>query len=297
MRASVVLAAHDAARSIGRCLEALARQEGIEEAEVIVASSSTDETETIIRERFPAVRCLQFDEGLTVSELRGRAIAIAKGEIIAVIDPYSIVQEGWLRELLRIHAERPELVVGGTVDFADADSRSLLEWAVYINEYGLFMPPLASGRVALLPGCNISYKRQALFDGDRPRYASFWKTVANQDAASSGSGLWLNSEAVVALDKPVPFGDFLATRYHHGRCFAAMRGGALAERLGRALSAPLLPLVFLWRWGRPYLRRSRHPEKLLLTLPLQVLLFGNWSRGELVGYLFGIGRSGQKLFY
>lgn len=293
MRASVILAVHDAGRSIARCLEALSRQEGIEDTEVIAASNSTDETDAIIG-RFAFVRCLRLDDGLTVPELRGRAIATARGRIIAVIDPYSIVQEGWLRELEKAHAERPELVIGGPVDLADADSRSLLEWAIYINEYGLFLPPMSSGRVAILPGSNISYKREALFDGDRPRHASFWKTFVNREAPS---GLWLASKAVVALDKPIPFADFLRTRYDHGRCFAGMRGAAFGERLWRALTAPLLPLVFLWRWGRPYLGRRRYAGKLVLTLPLQLLLFGNWARGELAGYLFGSGRSCKKLFY
>ena len=294
MTVSIVLAAHDAGRSIARCLEALSRQAGIERAEVLVASSSTDDTDAIV-ERFPFVHLLRFADPLTVPELRGRAIAAAKGEIIAVIDPYSIAGEGWLRELVRAHEERTELVIGGPVDLADAGSRSLLEWAQYINEYGMFLPPMASGRMKILPGCNVSYKRPALFHGDAPRHPTFWKTLVNREAG--GTGLWLAASAVVALDKPIPFSGFLRTRYHHGRCFAGMRPAGAAERLGRALTAPLLPLVFLWRWGRAYLGRGRHRSKFWATLPLQALLFSAWAGGEMVGYLFGRGRSCGKLFY
>jgi glycosyltransferase involved in cell wall biosynthesis len=289
---SIVLAAHDAAGSIGRCLEALSRQDGLQDAEVIVASSSTDETDAIVQ-RFPFVRHLRFAEPLTVPELRGRAIAIARGGIVAVIDPYSIVGEGWLSALRRAHEERPEAVIGGPVELADAGTRGLLEWALYINEYGMFLPPMASGPRDILPGSNVSYKRPALFDGDAPRYPAFWKTFANQQAGA----LWLAADVRVALDKPVPFSDFLRTRYHHGRCFAGMRVTGLGERLVRALTAPLLPAVFLWRWGSAYLARGRHRDKFFATLPLQVLLFGTWSWGELMGYLFGAGDSCRRLHY
>jgi glycosyltransferase involved in cell wall biosynthesis len=289
---SVVVAAHNAGRSLGRCLDALARQ-GLEDAEVIVASSSTDDSDAIVRERFPFVRHLRFEEPLTVPELRGRAIAAARGAIIAVLDPYSVVDDGWLAALRRAHEERPESAIGGPVDLADAGRRGLLEWALYINEYGMFLPPMRSGPVDILPGANVSYKRAALFDGERPRHAAFWKTLANQEAGA----LWLAAGAVVALDKPIPFGDFLRTRYHHGRCFAGMRGGTLGERILRAFTAPLLPAVFLWRWGRAYLGRGRHRGKLFLTLPLQVLLFAVWSWGELVGYVLGTGASCRQLHY
>jgi hypothetical protein len=157
----------------------------------------------------------------------------------------------------------------------------------------MFLPPMASGPAWILPGSNVSYKRSALFAGGVPRYPVFWKTIANRDASS----LWLAADVQVALDKPVPFGDFLRTRYHHGRCYAGMRGAGVLERIFRAATTPLLPAVFLWRWGTAYLSRGRHRGKLLATLPLQVALFGVWSWGELAGYLFGPGRSCRRLFY
>lgn len=299
LAASIVLAARDAAGSIRRCLEAVTRQPGPGGVEVIVASCSTDETDAIVRREFPSVRLLHFDEPLTVPELRARAIAESRGRIVIVIDPFSIPADDWLAGLLEAHATRPEPVIGGPVDLADADRRNLLEWAIYINEYGMFLPPMASGTTEILPGSNIAYKRQALFDGDRPRHPlSFWKTFVNQAVAGDGgSGLYLTASAVVALDKPIPFRDFLRSRYDHGRCFAGMRAGRTVERALRALTTPVLPVVFLWRWGRRYWPRARYRRMLVATLPLQLLLFANWARGEFMGYVFGPGTSCRKLFY
>jgi hypothetical protein len=298
-RLSVVIAARNAGPVIGECLAALRAQRESERAEVIVADCSTDGTGELVRDRLPGARLLHFDEVLTVPELRGRGIAAATGEIIAILDPFSIADEDWHSEVLRAHEQRPNLVIGGAVDLHPALQGSLLAWAAYINEYGMFMPPVAPGEVDIVPGSNVSYKRQALFDGPRPRYPVFWKTFANWEAEAGGSRPWLTPRVVVKLRKPVPFLDFLRTRYDHGRCFAGMRvaEAARGEKLRRALTAPLLPGVLQWRWSRVYWAKRRRRRPFLLTLPLQIALFSVWAWGELRGYLGGPGRCCARLFY
>jgi hypothetical protein len=93
--------------------------------------------------------------------------------------------------------------------------------------------------------------------------------------------------------------DFLASRFDHGRCFAGMRDvrWSWPERLLRAATAPLLPFVMSWRWGRVIWAKRRNRGKLIATLPLQLLLFGVWAAGESCGYLRGTGRSCRRLFY
>jgi glycosyltransferase involved in cell wall biosynthesis len=296
---SVVIGVHNAAPVIAECLTALHAQVQPSVAEIIVADSSTDGTDQIIREQFPTVRLLHFAEPLTLAQLRGKGIAIAKGSVIAILDPYSIVNEHWLAELIQAHQHIPNLIIGGTVDLYNADEQDLLTWAIYINEYGMFMPPLEAGEMEILPGSNISYKRSALFDGEYPKHNEFWKTFVNQSMEETGSGLWQAPSIRVYLHKPIAFWDFFHTRFDHGRCFAGMRTMhlSMAERLFRALTTPLLPVVFLWRWGRRYWRKGRYRAKFLLTLPLQILLFSNWAWGECVGYCFGSGQSCRRLFY
>jgi hypothetical protein len=294
---SVVVASHNAGTVIAKCLEALSQQAGADRAEVIVADSSTDETPVIVG-RFACVRLLHFDEPLTIPELRGRAIAASRGGIIAVLDPFAIAAENWIDAILSAHASSASLVIGGAVDLHDAEHQTLVTWALYINEYGLFMTPVRPGPTHIVPGCNVSYKRTALFDGDTPRYGVFWKTFVNWRIQAE-MPLHLASEVVVRLFKPVPFGDFLASRFEHGRCFAAMRPDSAAwpVRLLRAATAPLLPPLFLWRWGRAYWSKGRNRAKLIATLPLQLLLFSVWAGGEACGYLAGGGRSCRRIFY
>lgn len=294
-----MIATHNAKQVIATCLDALAQQIDPQLDEIIIADSSDDGTPEAIKAILPSGQLIHFDEPLTIPQLRGHGIAASTGEIIAILDPYSIASSGWVDQVLKAHRERPNPVIGGTVDLYNEDRQGLLAWALYINEYGMFMSPAPEGEIEILPGSNISYKRHVLFEGKIPRYSEFWKTFINWDTETAGSALWLAPAIHVRLWKPIPFSDFFRSRRDHGRCFAGMRSeeASKVERFLRAASTPLLPFVFLLRWGRRYWSRRRRRREFLLTLPLQFLFFGQWALGEFAGYCFGPNRSCQKLFY
>lgn len=299
-RLSVVIGVHDADSVIAECLAALETQPDRAAAEIIVADSSTDGTPEIVRRQFPGVRLLHSDAPLTLPQLRGRGIAAARGDVVAIIDAYSIVDRDWMRATLEAHDTHPHVVIGGPVDLHESVRESIAAWAMFINEYGMFMPPVTPGETWILPGSNITYKRRALFDTDgTPRFDEFWKTFANHDLEASGQALLLVPDMGVRLRKPIPFAGFLRSRIDHGRCFGGMRVASRPriERLARAASCLLVPFVLQYRWGRVYWRKGRHRGVFLLTLPIQLLLFGTWAIGECVGYLRGPGRSCRRLFY
>lgn len=299
-RLSIVVGVHNAASVIAECLAALERQEGREQAEIIVSDSSTDSTPGIVRRDFPSVHLLHEDAPLTLPQLRGKGIAAARGDIIAIVDAYSIVDERWILETLRAHDTNPHVMIGGSADLHQACRGSVSAWAIYINEYGMFMPPVSTGETWILPGSNIAYKRHALFDEqERPRFDVFWKTFANWELEASGPPPLLVPGMAVRVRKPIPFFDFLRTRLDHGRCFGGMRVASrpISERLVRAASCPLVPFVLLYRWSAAYVAKGRRLDMFLLTLPMQALLFSAWAVGEFVGYLRGPGRACSRLFY
>ena len=295
---SVVIAAHDASAVIDTCLAALEPQCRGRQVEVIIADSSTDGTPERVACRFPWVRLLRFTEPLTVPALRGRAIAVAQAPIIAILDPYSVAASDWVEQVIRAHARQPHAVIGGSVGLYRADRCSLATWTVYLNEYGLFMPPTVRGETWIVPGSNVSYKRPVLFDGATPRYPVFWKTFANWEIERTGSPLWLEPAMRVDLNKPIPLTEYLRTRYAHGRCFAGMRvrDRSAAVRLLRAMSTPLVPPILIWRWTRGFWPKRRHRGRFVLTLPTQLALFTVWAWGEVWGYLFGSGDSCDRLY-
>jgi glycosyltransferase involved in cell wall biosynthesis len=296
---SVVIAAHNAAAVIGTCLNALERQCRAANVEVIVADSSSDATPSVIAQRFPWVRLIHFDDPLAIPVLRGRGIQAAHGDVIAILDPFSVAAEDWVVRVLAAHELRPHAVIGGTVGLYDSASSSYAAWALYLNEYALFMPPVVQGETWIVPGSNVAYKRAALFDGATPRYPVFWKTFANWEIERTGSPPWLEPAMRVELNKPLSFSDYLSTRYLHGRCFASLRvrQASWLERLFRACTTPLVPGLLLWRWTIGFWVKGHGRGQFLLTLPVQLLLFTVWAWGEACGYLRGPGGTCERLFY
>lgn len=295
---SVVIASHAAAAVLPDCLTALRSQHGFGRTEVIVADSSADGTADLVRRRFPEVRVLSFSERRTVPELRGAGIAAARGRIVALLDPYCIVGERWLSEVIALHARRPEPAVGGPVDLATGLKRGIAGWAAFFSEYAAFMPPVREGPTADLAGGNIAYKRDALCDAAELAREGFWKAFVNARLRTEG-GLWITPSLLVGLKKPVPFWEFLRSRYHHGRCFGAMRAarGTTSERCWRVLTAPFLPLLALWREARTVWPKQRCRGEFLASVPLLLILQSVWAWGEVWGYLRGPGRSCRQLFY
>lgn len=293
-----MIGAHNPGSAITECLKALRDQTGAERIEIIVADSSSDGTPRRVQE-FPNVKLLHFDAPLGIPQLRGRGIAAATGPVIAILDPYAIVDSSWSRRLMEAHRQHGNLVIAGSVELHDERRASYLAWVMYVNEYGMFMPPILRGNARVVPGCNVSYKRQALFEDARPRFDVFWKTFVNEDIVLQGSPVWLEQGIGVRLLKPVPFLDFLITRFDHGRCYAGMRsaGRGWPWRILRAVASPILPIVFLWRGGRVYWIKRRYQWLLIATAPLHIVLLAVWTAGEIWGYLRGPGRSCGRLFY
>src|SRR5262249_31275455 len=125
---SIVIAAHNAVAVIATCLSALEPQCTTATVEVIVADSSIDETPDIVARRFPWVRLLHFDQPLAVPALRGRAIAASRGQIVAILDSFSVVATDWVEQVRAAHARRPNIAIGGPVDLYRAESRSWTMW-------------------------------------------------------------------------------------------------------------------------------------------------------------------------
>ena len=153
---SVVIASYNAADVIVPCLQALERQRGTTPFEVIVADASTDATPAIVERQFPFVRLVRADTLPSVAALRGRGIAEARGNVIAILDPFSVAAGDWAVKVLEAHANNQNQVIGGSVDLYRSDSATYTRWATYLNEYALFMSPVVRGATWILPGSNLS---------------------------------------------------------------------------------------------------------------------------------------------
>ncbi len=125
---SVVATVKNEAGSIGELLDSLALQSRPPDEVVIADGGSTDGTlERLRAERRLPLRVIEAP-GANIAQGRNRAIAAARGEIIAVTDAGVRLHPDWLAGLLRPFEERPETVA--VAGFFLSDPRTPFEVAM-----------------------------------------------------------------------------------------------------------------------------------------------------------------------
>ena len=292
---SVVMATHNAAGTIGECLESLKKQTFRGEAEIIVADCSTDGTDELIRKRFPGAKVLHFDRPRGVPELIREAMRHTEGRIVAVTEPRCSFPADWLEKLRRAH-ESEYSVIGGAVENGRPDG--LVSWACYFADYGGFMLPSDRKVTPILAGNHISYKREIIQERLDSMGEGFWKFFFNQELTRRGIPFLFDPELVAYYVPPETFWSFARRYYQHARFFAALRSRemSLGVRFLRAVSSPALPLVLLYRRLRAPFGKGRYRAELFLSVPFLAAFVTAWAAGELVGYLMGPARPPQQVY-
>ncbi len=284
---SVVVASVNGLPYLADCLEALeARAPGVE---VVVADWTDEATRQVVRERFPQVKLLSFDEPMAVPELRAAGIFASEAPYVALIEDHCNVREGWAERLVAAH-EGGHSVVGGSI--RNSPHRRIRDWAAFFCEYSRYMEPAPAGEVDDLPGMNVSYDRNALDAIDDLLREGRWESWLHARLLERGFVLWCEPAAVLDHAKDFGFGEFLSQRYHYSRSYAGMRNPELgAKRFLYALGSPLIMPLLFRRIAKNVLARRRHRRELALATPLILLYIGVWAGGEAIGYALGGGRS------
>jgi len=288
---SVVIASVNGMPYLGKCLDALA--ERCREAEIVVADWTDDATRKAVRERWPSVKLLSFDEPMAIPELRAAGVLAATARVVALIEDHCLVAPAWGDRLAAGHAAGHN-VVGGPI--RNVATERIRDWAAFFCEYSAVMEPLPQGPAKALPGMNVSYDRRALEAIDDLLRDGRWENWLHPRLVERGFELWCEPDAVVEHDKDFDLGEFLSQRYHYSRSFAGMRNPELgAKRFLYALGTPLLVPLLYWRMARNVFSRSQQRWQFVLATPLVLLYVSVWAVGEAVGYVFGGGRSLLKV--
>ena len=293
---SIVIASVNPGPVLLDALATLEQQCGFR-AEVIVADGSSDGSGALVRVRFPWVRVIDVPDTPSLPRLRGIGIAEARAPIVGVLDAWCLMSDRWVTAAIHAHRDRPNVAIGGGVDLEPGERESFAAWATYLFDYWEFVPPFREGAVSVLSGNNITYKREALPDSDTLRRDGFWKAFVNAGLKENGSEFWAAPSLTVRLRRRMPLGAFFRSRFHHGRSFAAMRtrGASLTRRLGRALTTPALPFVFLARQARALTSKPGARGWFVRTSLVMFALHTSWAIGEFFGYVAGAGRSDDAI--
>jgi GT2 family glycosyltransferase len=284
---SVVVASVNGLPYLAECLDSLERY--ARDAEVVVADWTDEQTRALVARRWPQVRLLSFDEPKAVPELRAAGIAAATTPYVAVIEDHCRVTASWADAITAAHRAGHH-VVGGPV--RNVKTERARDWAPFFCEYSAFMEPLPAGAAEDLTGMNVSYDRQALAEIGDLLAEGRWESDLHPRLRERGYVFWVTPAAVIEHDKDFGFVEFASQRYHYSRSFAGMRNEALGPRRPiYALATPLLVPMLMRRIVRNVRSRPGYARAFRGAAPLVLLYTTVWAFGELVGYMFGGGRS------
>jgi glycosyltransferase involved in cell wall biosynthesis len=154
---SVVVCAYNEERTIGECLESLARCEYPDLEVLVCDDGSTDRTLEIAR-RFP-FRILNLSHG-GLSRARNAGMGAATGEIIAYLDADAACHEEWPFHLA-LSLEDDNVVATGGPNLPSPDG-GFVERAVALSPGGPTEVLVTDDRAEHVPGCNMAYRAHAL---------------------------------------------------------------------------------------------------------------------------------------
>ena len=285
---TVVIASVNGWHVLGPTLDGLDALPERGRMEVIVVEALGGETRARLAGRRAPVVLVESDRK-PIPRLRYQGVVRARGRIVAILEDHTRVDPNWAATLLEAH-EGPWGAVGGPVENG---KDGLVNWAVFFCEYAGYMGPLAEGETDDLPGNNVAYKRPHLLRHARLLDEGKWESWVNDRIRADGVPIASTNAMVVRHIKPFRLGYFLTQRFHFARSYAGMRrvDQSRPVRLAYGAGSLVLPALLSARVARTVLRKRRHVGRFLAVSPLVGLFLTVGAVGESVGYLFGPGRS------
>ena len=97
---SVIVLNYNAGELLLNCIESI-KKSAYKNLEIIVVDNiSTDKSQTICKEKYPDIKLIQNDENFGYCEGNNIGIREAKGDYIIILNPDTIVESNWIKELI-----------------------------------------------------------------------------------------------------------------------------------------------------------------------------------------------------
>jgi hypothetical protein len=300
MRLSVVVTIVDAGEALERCLAALAAQRDPPEMEVVIPWDSSVAGMPSMAARFPAFRFLPMGPIATArpdtnaagqhelfDRRRSAGLGSASGDVVAILEDRGVPRPDWARTLVGLHEQLPNAAIGGAIENG---RDAVLNWAVYVCDFGRYQRPFAAGPRDWVSDVNIGYKRTALEQTRALWRHRYHETTVHWALQRSGAVLYLSPDLVVdQMRGELSLSSLIGERFAWGRLFAYTRARELGggRRAALAALAPILPALLFIRHARLQFEKRVTIRKFLAASPVVVALLAAWSLGEAIGYVTG----------
>jgi hypothetical protein len=237
--------------------------------------------------------------GASVFQLRARAIAVSRGEIVAVTEDHCRVAPDWCQRILAAHQEYPQAdMIGGAVE--NGADQFLIDWANFLIANDKFLPPLPHGKQPIIAGqANVTYKRRVFLTPYPPEGID--EGSFRQALRARGGEFYSDDRIRVWHMQSLGVWGSCIIHFHDGRTLMGGKRARVFTRpwLMQLIKVLLLPLRVLVNAPRIALRttwyKRAYRRPALWSLPwIGVVLCFHYA-GELVGHLAGPGNSPQRL--
>lgn len=258
---TVVVAAIDAASTIGDCLRSLSASLAGTNSQLIVADGSRDGTAAIVAKDFPDVSLIRMPAGTLAPRLWATGLTHFRGRRIAFITGHSSVSSGWNRALTDALAAGS---AGAGGPLVLSRKSSLTDAAIYFLRYSAFMPSAADAPhvVDEIAGDNAMYRGDLIRRYIESFANGFWEVAFHEILRSEGQSLMMVPAAEVDFGQSFSLRAISAQRFSHGRHFGRWRVSTRRSSKARIIAgAPAVPLVLVARIARRVFAAVRRPVR------------------------------------
>lgn len=295
---SVVVAWQESQPDIEPCLQSLFKQTTARTFEVIVASGGFEPPGQNLAEKYPLLKLVRHPESGSIPSLHGLGIRHSSGKLVAITEAHTTFAADWIDTAVSISEACGDAAIGGAVE--PGRNLSDVDYALYICDYAQFALPLETGSSDDLPGNNIIFKREVIDKycaGRDLEKDGFWKTFFCNELIEKGEHLSRDGRLVAFYNRHLSFTEVMERRYHHGRCFGAMRSSQFSglKRAFFAASCAALPPVLLMRLHEKVRTKPSLRPRFLKVQQFCLAIVSAWVRGEFAGTVSGAGDSCSRL--
>lgn len=268
------------------------------DCEIVIADRIRDSTSERIRSEYPQVTLVRCDPMTSLPEMRTLAYERTTGEIVAVTEDHCVPCPGWIEIVQGAFARDSEgelVAVGGCV--TNGVTARGYDWATFLSEYSFFVPPVAEGECAILPGMNIAYRRSALQKIPRDLLLKgFWETTVHQTLLDDGGRFLSLNRMRMDHRKHFSVGLSSIQRFLYSQYYSGIRfqDDPWWKRIVGALACLALPPVLFARAFKSAREKGLASEFARAT-PGLLLLMVVWALGESYGALAGPGQALEKI--
>lgn len=295
---SIVVAWQESQPNVEDCLDSLYRQETQCTAEIILAYGGFKPDLTPLVNKYPKLKIIEHPTSGSIPSLHGIGVEQCCGKLIAITEAHTTFKPNWFDTAISVSRSSADAAIGGAVE--PGSTLSSVDFALYLCDYAQFALPLEAGASDDLPGNNIVFKRNAIdqyLSGKDLSKDGFWKTFFCHELIEKGERLSRDPNMVTYYNRHLSFNAVMERRYHHGRCFGAMRSANFdaGKRALYLASCAGLPLILISRLFQKVWKKPSLAGRFLRVYPICKMIICAWVAGEYCGMAAGAKDSCDRL--